>query len=408
MRSRYAWTLVCAAALVGCPTEPEPDPPGPPDISFRHADFYADVQEWAETLTRVDGDWKEDWGDGAFFGLAFYAREGTESGNEAYLAIADELYQRNLGVVRDQDLLTGDVNEIAMSLLGIVEYMAATGDTTALDEVDGVLETLADLLEMVGYYLPPEAIGSWAVDFYGPTSINALLALIFAQRALLVGGDGTEAAAETAVAMADAIDAEMWNGTYYDMSEERPGLFLYPGVSMILLHARLHQLTGDDTHRERALAIHTGIQPLRVAEDSGLAGPGRYRSPYSAEIEGAQTDDYSTLSAQNYLMMALMMLHEITDDPAYLLEVDAILDFVEGHLVGEWCLSHVHLDDCDPGCDGGQICVDGTCMDDSCQLGVLHHWIDGRVASPEDSAFVCSGCNLQLLYVMWYRRDVAP
>ena len=398
--------LLVAVTLLGCPAEPEPDPPEPPDISFHHADFYADVQEWAEALTRVDGDWKEDWGDGAFFGLAFYAREGTESGDEGYLAIADELYQRNLAVIREQDLLTGDVNEIAMSLLGLIEYMAATGDTSALGDVDPVLEALAELMEMAGHYLPPEAIGSWAVDFYGPTSINALLALIFAQRALLVGGDASEAFDDSAVAMADAIDENMWNGTYYDMSEDRPGLFLYPNVSMILLHARLHQLTGEASHRDRALATHAGIQPLRVDEASGLAGPGRYRSPYSAEIEGAETDDYSTLSAQNYLMMALMMLHEITDDPAYLLEVDAVLDFVEGHLVGEWCLSQVHQQDCDPGCDDGEACVDGACMEDTCQLGVLHHWIDGRVATPDDSAFVCSGCNLQLLYVMWYRRDV--
>ncbi len=406
MRIVNPWTVMCTVALLGCPVEPEPEPPEPPDTSFQHAGFYADVQEWAETLTRVDGDWKEDWGDGAFFGLAFYAREGAESGNDEYLVIADELYQRNLQLIRDEDLLTGDVNEIAMSLLGLLEYMAATGDTGDLEHVDAVLGTLADLMEMAGYYLPPEAIGSWAVDFYGPTSINALLALIFAQRALLVGGEGSDEFADTGAAMADAIDAEMWNGSYYVMSEDRPGLFLYPNVSMILLHARLHQLNGEDAHRDRALATHAGIQPLRVDEASGLAGPGRYRSPYSAEIEGAQTDDYSTLSAQNYLMMALMMLHEITDDPAYLLEVDAILDFVEGRLVGEWCLSHVHLDECDPGCDDGVVCVDDVCMEDTCQLGVLHHWIDGRVASPEDSAFVCSGCNLQLLYVMWYRRDV--
>ncbi len=407
MRIPTPWMFLCAVALLGCPVEPDPDPPEPPDTSFQHAAFYADVQEWAETLTRVDGDWKEDWGDGAFFGLAFYAREGTESGDEAYLAVADELYQRNLSVIRDQDLLTGDVNEISMSLLGLIEYMAATGDTSALEDVDGVLVTLADLMEMAGYYLPPEAIGSWAVDFYGPTSINALLALIFAQRALLVEGGAGGEFADASVAMAEAIDAQSWEGTHYGMSTDRPGLYLYPNVSMILLHARLFQLTGEASHRERALAIHAGIQPLRVDEASGHAGPGRYRSPYSAEIEGAETDDYSTLSAQNYLMMALMMLFEITDDPAYLGEVDAVLDFIEGHLVGEWCLSHVHPGECEADCVEGEVCVDDLCLEDTCQLGVLHHWIDGRVASPDDSAFVCSGCNLQLLYVMWTRRDVA-
>ena len=154
------------------------------------------------------------------------------------------------------------------------------------------------------------------------------------------------------------------------------------------------------------MAVHAGIQPLRVAEDSGLVGPGRYRSPYSADIEGAQTDDYTTLSSQNYLMMALMLLHEVTGDAAYLLEVDAILDFLEGPMVGEWCLSHFHTAGCAEPCDDGDVCIEETCFDDSCPPGVLHHWIAGRAARPEDTVLVCSGCNLQLLYVMWYRQHL--
>ena len=30
--------------------------------------------------------------------------------------------------------------------------------------------------------------------------------------------------------------------------------------------------------------------------------------------------------------------------------------------------------------------------------------MDGNIAVPEDPEFFCSGCNLQLLYVLWYRQ----
>jgi len=43
----------------------EPAPvaaPEPP--AFRHEAFHGSLREWAEELTKVDGDGKEDWGDG--------------------------------------------------------------------------------------------------------------------------------------------------------------------------------------------------------------------------------------------------------------------------------------------------------------------------------------------------------
>ena len=37
-------------------------------------------------------------------------------------------------------------------------------------------------------------------------------------------------------------------------------------------------------------------------------------SPYSTESQGAQTDEYRTLSSQNYLMLGLMELYRQTGD----------------------------------------------------------------------------------------------
>ena len=30
--------------------------------------------------------------------------------------------------------------------------------------------------------------------------------------------------------------------------------------------------------------------------------------------------------------------------------------------------------------------------------------MDDKIAIPEDVEFFCTGCNLQLLYLMWYRQ----
>jgi len=148
------------------------------------------------------------------------------------------------------------------------------------------------------------------------------------------------------------------------------------------------------------------MQPLKVTELSGLAAPGRYRSPYSAVHMGATTDDYSTLSSQNYLMLSLMLLYQLSGDVAYVKEADSVLAFLKDYLWGESCLSDIHLVECDPACGPDQACLKMSCFDDACHCGVLHHWMDGRLALPADPEFFCSGCNLQLLYVMWYRQNM--
>jgi hypothetical protein len=87
---------------------------------------------------------------------------------------------------------------------------------------------------------------------------------------------------------------------------------------------------------------------------------------------GATTQDYSTLSSQNYLAMGLVILHENTADETYLAEALDILHFIRLRLYSED------------------------------EHAILHHWMDGRVAQPADPEYFCSGCNLQFLYVVWY------
>jgi hypothetical protein len=374
---------------------------------FQHQAFYQELKGYADDFLFVDGDWKEDFDDGAFYGPAFYAQAGETEDDDAFRQNAGEAYQDNLAVMRAVESLTqADVNDLAMSLLGMIEYVDATGDRSALSEIDEMIVNINDFVESAGHYLPKEMVPGYAMDTYGPTAINGLMGLISLQRAQVLGGAGTDQMVEFARQVAERIGEYSWNGTYYKFDPETDRLHLYPNITMIIYNARLYQLTGKPGYKGRAVEAYLGMQPLKVTEADGLVGPGRYRSPYSQEDMGAQTDDYSTLSSQNYLMFALMLLYQITEEEKYLEEIDPVLDFLQENLVGQACLMNISQDQlCDPACPTDLACLKAECFANECHPGVLHHWMDGRVAEPDDLEFFCSGCNLQLLYLMWYRQE---
>ena len=408
MRGSVCWAglgAVVAIAALGCGQDA--DAPALP--AFRHQALYERLQAEVGAFTRIDGDFKEDFGDGAFYGLAFAARAAATDGDAGLAALVDEVHDRNLRVITEQDLITGDTNEMAMATLGLIEQMAATGERADLPDVDAMIASVNGLVEAVGHYLTPEMAPGYSMDTYGPTSINGLMVILSLQRAVLLGGDDTPALVDFVEQVVERIDARAWNGTTYEMDDgvARPGLYLYPNITMLIVHARLWQLGAGEWHRERALAIYEGIAPLRVIASSGLAAPGRYRSPYSAEAMGAATDDYTTLSSQNYLILSLMLLYEITGEVHFVEEVDPIVDFLADDLHGSFCTSDFHRDPCDPACDGAQMCLEASCAPDSCGQATLHHWMDGAIARPEHLEFVCSGCNYQLLYLLWYRQNLA-
>lgn len=381
------FTLLVFAACHDEAVAPAPVLPPP----FRHAAFWERLSADAAHFTQRHGDWLEDYGDAPFYGLAFYAYEAPQAG--ALFAARDRALQN----ITDVDFLQDDLQEVTMSALGLVAYVDATGDRSVLPTLDVFIDQLDSLVGGLGFYIGPDIVDSWALKTYGSTAISALLALINAEYAVRIGGARGPERAQWARDSAERIAELAFSDAGWALGPDRPGLYLYPNVAMLLLDGRLYQLTGDELHRERALAAYRAIQPLALAD-------ARYASPYSAAAMGATTSDYSTLSSHNYLMLALAVLFEITHDDRYVEELDRLLDTMEGKLYGSWCLSDVHMTSCAPSCDPGRVCLAGACSVDQCGHAVLHHWIDGRPALPSDPEFVCTGCNLQLLYVMWYRQ----
>jgi len=312
------------------------------------------------------------------------------------------------------DLLGGDLQEKVMAALGLIEHVAAFHDPAGgpdVAAVDAFLDRLDHLISGFDDYLAGTEDQSWAVRTYGPTAVTALVALVHAQYALFIDGPNTRGHLDralaieskiTARALTDLSDTTTGRAAHcYAFGPNVAGIDLYPNVSMILLDSRLFRLTKDETFRLQARSLYGAIQALKLSD-----APARYASPYAAASLGAKTRNVATLSSQNYLALALMTMFEITGDQRFSDEADRVLDAIET-MRGPWCLAQVHKETCMPACSAKQACVTTSCTADRCTTGLLHHVVDGRLALPTDPVLFCSGCNLQTLYVIGYRRALA-
>ena len=330
-------------------------------------DFYAAVRAHALGHEYLDGHWLEDFGDAAFWGPAFLVRVGSDEDRGDYLAVAEEAYQRNLGVLReatgDLDYFMDSLDEVLMSALGVIEVLSATGDTEGLDDQDALVDLVNMSVEGLGTYLDVD-VDSYALNTYGPTAITATIALLNLRYAALLDTPLVDDRLATGQAMMAMTDEKAWAGDAYLFRPGEEKRYLYPNVVSIMANATAYRLTGEAAYRDRAVQTYQGIQVLK-APDLGC-----YYSPYSAIYMGAQTEVYSTLSSQNYTILALSLLWEITGDEIYRTDIVEVATFIEDYL---W--------------EGGRI---------------LHHWMDGHLAVPTDPEYFCSGCNLQFLYACWY------
>ena len=269
-------SAIGAGALMGCDDDGATGSPNTGGAAgttsnptgFKHADLYERLSAQAEFFTQANGNWAEDYGDAPFYGLAFYSWEGKAQDNQAWLDKASAARDYALSVVTDANLLEDDVNEIAMSALGLIDHIAATGDTEHIAAVESVITKINTLAPALGWYINITTIDSWAFDTYGPTSITGLVALLNVQYALLLDGEKKADALEAAKNYQAAIEEQAYEDKRYKFGPDRDGLYLYPNVTMILFHARMYELTGDEAQRARAIELYSEIQPLRIEGDS--------------------------------------------------------------------------------------------------------------------------------------------
>jgi hypothetical protein len=337
----------------------------PPALPYR--DLYDAVQAAAFAFACDDGDWADDFGDAAYYGPAFFRWAGKVYGRDDYDALASAGIAHDLDVIRksnaDQNgYFFGHLEESLMAALGLLEDIALTGDSTHLADLDAYIDKIDKVVKGFKLYLDVP-VQSYSLNTYGPTTNTAVMALLNLRYAELLDTPREAVRVQFGLDVLNRIDERAWNGSYYRFRPDDDWLEIYPNISMIVANGTAFMVTADPAYRERAKAAYLGMQPLKDAK-------GGYHSPYSAATMGATTDDYETLSAQNYTMLALARLTEITGDTAYRDELSEILGFIDHYLL-----------------------VDGR---------LLHHWMGGRVAIPSDPEYFCTGCNLQFLYVMLY------
>ena len=360
----FFWS--CAVlALPACQTEYVPALPD------KLTDFYQRLQHDADHFARHGGEWEQHNGDPPFYATAFYVRAGATQGRGDYQSLAALSRNRALSVLRqaavDRPYFLENLEEVMMSALGLIEYTAQTGDASHLPEVEDFIETINSVTIGLGGYIDLEA-GKFAIKTYGPTAITAAVALLNLQYATYLATPAAKDRVEFARTLVQTIGDKARFGDGYRVQPGEELLELYPNTMMMLVLARLYEQTGDSQYLDAAQRVFGFIQPLRNRTRGG------YNSPYSAAAMGARTDDYSTLSSQNYLTLALLVLFQNTHDPRYFQEATQVLTFIHERLY------------------------------DPAQGKVLHHFIDGRIALPTDPEYFCAGCNLQLLYILWYAR----
>lgn len=415
MRSLAASAFVLAiTGAVACESPAEEEVPVRPAPPSRHAALREALTTDARGLSFEGGDWLEDLGDAPFFGLAWLSRRAESGPLPAEEAARLEASLARARVLLASNLLSGDLQEKVMAALGVIEHVASAhepGTSPDVVAVDAFLDRLDHLVGGLGDYLAGVDDASWAVRTYGPTAVTALIALVHAQYALLIDNELSTAHLARALeleqkitdrALVDLADGATGRSARgYAFGPGHAEIDLYPNVSMILLDARLFRLTKNETYRLQTRALYGAIQALKLSDV-----PARYASPYAAASLGKKTREVATLSSQNYLALALMLLFEITGDARFSDEADRVLDAIEA-MRGPWCLAQVHHEKCAPACGAGQACVSTSCTGDRCTTGLLHHVVDGRLANPTDPTLFCSGCNLQSLYVLGYRRALA-
>jgi hypothetical protein len=407
--------VLLLACLSACEAAPATNVPVRPAPASRHQALVDALRDDARAFAFKDGNWSEDLGDAPYYGLAWLSRRAAAGEIDR-----DELERRDAALGRAKTLLSGSltaggVQAPVMAVLGVMEHIAASQDRSLVPAVDDFVDRLDALARSRGDYVEADESTSSALRTYGPTAVTALIALVEAQYALLVGGVRAQQRIDRAIALdakihelafGDLVDGDTGQPARgYAFAPGNPTLFDAPNVAMLLLKGRLFRLTKREDVRLEARAVYAALQPLKLSD-----APARYASPYAQaelNVSNIDTRDLSTLSGQNYLTLGLLVLFEITGDQRFIDEADRLLDGIAA-LRGPWCTSQVHDPaGCVPACETKQACVSAACTPERCTTGLLHHTVNGRLALPTDGALFCAGCNFQTLYVVGYRRALA-
>ena len=254
------WTVVLIlAAGVACENESEPpststegmvnpaldsdtrstaDEPVPtePALADLYSALHEDVSEWGYD----EGEWTDDFGDGAAFGAFYFSNRWQTTQSDADRKIAEETFEYNLSVVtKASENVTwalDNLEEVFMAVQGVIEAAGVLDKPEGIEPLDAFIDEVMDpVVASLGDYADLSA-GDFAADLYGPTSLTAGVAVIYSQYALRLDTDKTPQRLQRAGEILDAIHEKAWDaeGNRYLFRPENDTMFLYPNGTMLI------------------------------------------------------------------------------------------------------------------------------------------------------------------------------
>ena len=309
-----------------------------------------------EHVQVTEGDWAGDEGheDATGFGPAVLVPYGLGAGMPEILSLGRRVLEREMDLI---DSFSGRIElEALVGGLGLLEAYPHLGETALDVHAKQLLEILNGVTRQRGMYLDDPAL----VDStYSPTMLTALVAILNLSYSIRVkqNSDYVDFGLALIGSLDDKVHVEDRDGGFYRSSPSSAKRVapLLPNAVMMLCFARAYGATGDSHFRDRSAVLLASLQRNKIPELS-------FHDPTMGH-------DHVPLIALNYLMSALEELHRLDGDAVYLEEMEGILGFIEDRLLHE-----------------GRAWL---------------HWADGG-----RSSLWCSGCNLQLLGVLWRARGL--
>ena len=295
-----------------------------------------------------EGDWDGDFGDATCYAPPVLLAHGRATCSEREVSLAWETVEREYFVIQH---FMEHSSEALIGGLGLTEVYALEPDSEVAENGRLLIDYLWDAISLLGEEgMLPAAMS----EPYGQTATTGIVAALMLRYVIQVDPDDT-VVRDRALELTETIDGAVYDSSegYYWRGIEDSDLYLYPNVAMSLVHSLAHHITGDEAHLERARRLLPAIEELYVPD------VGAYHSPY----QGTEPD-YASLSSHNYLVLALIYLFDETGEEIYLETANGALDFIQERLL-----------------------VEGI---------AYHHW-----EADERADWYCTGCNLQLLYVLW-------
>jgi hypothetical protein len=308
--------------------------------------FKAILNHLLTNETVVNGDYQKDSGDATCYAPPVLLAHGMATGDTTETNLARAIIEREYYLINN---FLANSSEALIGGLGLTEVYDLNQDQQVAKETRYLIEIVDALYESLNENgLLPKSMTA----LYGQTASTAIVVALELQYFIKVDPSDINRR-NRALAIVQKIEAAAYDSAgFYIFEADNKELYLYPNVAMMLVHSLAYHVSEDIHHLKMARSLLPAIDPLYHPE----------LDAYLSRAQGA--DNVVTLASHNYLVLALKDLFDETGDTLYLNKAQRTIDFIINKLYS-----------------------DGIAYD--------------NLTNNQKSGWYCTGCNFQLLFVLW-------